>query len=78
MASPQTSHYELFDEEKDIMIYGIKIEEIFSEGVEINSDTINLIHQLIPDIVEKCSNSAYGKKAIVLYNSGIMEVLQMR
>ena len=29
MASAETPHYELFDEEKNIMIYGIKIEELF-------------------------------------------------
>ena len=78
MASPKTPHYELYDEDKDIMIYGIKINEVFSEGVEITPDTVNLLHQMIPDVIAKCINSPYGKKAIVLYSSGFMEVLQMR
>jgi len=78
MASAQTSHYELFDEEKNIMIYGIKVEEIFPGGVEITPNTLYMIHQQIPDVVEKCANSAYAKKAIVLYTTGVMEVLQMR
>ena len=29
MAAQTTSHYELYDEEKDIMIYGMRIEDIF-------------------------------------------------
>ena len=41
MASKKTPHYELYDEEKNIMIYGIKVESLFSEGVEINSETID-------------------------------------
>ena len=51
MAAQTTSHYELYDEEKDIMIYGMRIEEIFSEGIEINTETINTIHQTIPDVM---------------------------
>ena len=78
MASQKTSHYELYDEEKNIMIYGIKVEEVFQQEYDISSDTINLIHQKIPDVMEKCLNSPYGKKAIVLYKPGVMEVLQMR
>lgn len=78
MAAQDTPHYEMYDEEKDIMIYGIKIEAIFNEGIEINAATINTIHQKIPDIVAKCTNSGYSKKAIVLYNGGMMEILQMR
>lgn len=78
MASKETPHYELYDEEKNIMIYGIKVESLFSEGVEINSETIDIIHQNIPDVLEKCINSCYTKKAIVLYNAGVMEILQMR
>ena len=78
MASAETPHYELFDEEKNIMIYGIKIEELFSEGCTISSDTFDVIHQMIPDVVDKCTNSHYGKKAIVLYTAGVMEVVQMR
>ena len=78
MASQQTPHYELYDEEKDIMIYGIKIEALLSDGFEINSETLNLIHQMIPDVMDKCMNSGYSKKAIVLYNGGVMEILQMR
>ena len=57
MVSNQTPYYELYDEEKDIMIYGIKLEAIFSEGIEINSETINIVHQNIPDVWEKCMNS---------------------
>ena len=57
MAAQTTSHYELHDEEKDIMIYGMRIEEIFSEGIEINTETINTIHQTIPDVMAKCLNS---------------------
>ena len=34
MASAETPHYELFDEEKNIMIYGIKIEELFLKDVQ--------------------------------------------
>ena len=78
MAAHQTPYYELYDEEKDIMIYGIKIEALFSEGIEINSGTLNNIHQLIPDVNAKCMNSGYSKKAIVLYTGGVMEILQMR
>ena len=78
MASSGTPHYELFDQEKDIMIYGIKIEELFAEGFEINMHTLETVHQMIPDVLEKCGNSSYGKKAIVLYSSGLMEVVQMR
>ena len=78
MASSETPHYELFDEEKNIMIYGIKIEELFSEGCTISSDTLDVIHQMIPDVVDKCINSHYGKKGIVLYTAGVMEVVQMR
>ena len=33
---------------------------------------------MIPDVVDKCTNSHYGKKAIVLYTAGVMEVVQMR
>ena len=78
MASAETPHYELFDEEKNIMINGIKIEELFSEGCTISSDTLDVIHQMIPDVVDKCINSHYGKKGIVLYTAGVMEVVQMR
>ena len=78
MAGQDTPHYEMYDEEKDIMIYGIKIEAIFNAGIEINGETKNIIHQKIPDILEKCINSEYSKKAIVLYNGGVMEILQMR
>ena len=42
MAAQETPHYELYDEEKDIMIYGIKIEAISSEGIEINSQNHKL------------------------------------
>ena len=62
MASAETPYYELFDEEKNIMIYGIKIEELFSGGCTISSDTFDVIHQMIPDVVAKCTNSHYGKK----------------
>ena len=41
MASAETPHYELFDEEKNIMIYGIKIEELFSEGCTIGCISSN-------------------------------------
>ena len=78
MAVQGTPHYELYDEEKDIMIYGIKIEALFSEGIEINSETLNCIHQMIPDVMDKCMNSGYSKKSIVLYTGGVMEILQMR
>ena len=78
MATQTTSHYELYDEEKDIMIYGMRIEEIFSEGIEINAETINTIYQTIPDVMAKCLNSGYSKKAIIFYNQGVMEILQMR
>ena len=60
------------------MIYGIKIEELFSEGCAISSDIFDVIHQLIPDVVDKSTNSHYGKKAIVLYTAGVLEVVQMR
>ena len=78
MASQETPHYELYDEEKNIMIYGIKVEALFAEGVEINGETMNIVHQNISDVWEKCINSPYSKKAIVLYNRGVMEILQMR
>ena len=78
MASAETPHYELYDEEKNIIIYGIKIEALFPEGFEITSQGVDIIHQIIPDVVEKCQNSPYGKKAIVLYNAGVLEVVQMR
>ena len=78
MAAQQTPHYELYDEEKDIMIYGMKIEEIFYDGIEINAETLNIIEQKIPDIMAKCNNSGYSKKAIVFYSEGVMEILQMR
>ena len=38
----------------------------------------DVIHQMIPDVVEKCTNSHNGKKAVVLYTAGVMEVIQMR
>ena len=78
MASAQTPHYELYDEEKDIMIYGIKTEELYPEGFEITANTIHAFHQMIPDVIAKCANSSFSKKAIVLYAGGLMEVLQMR
>ena len=78
MDSADTPHYELYDEEKDIIIYGIKIEALFPEGFGITSQGVDIVHQIIPDVVEKCQNSAYGKKAIVLYNAGVLEVVQMR
>lgn len=62
MASSGTPHYELFDQEKDIMIYGIKIEELFAEGFEINMHTLETVHQMIPDVLEKCGNSSLEKK----------------
>ena len=62
MASADTPHYELYDEEKNIIIYGIKIEALFPEGFEITSQGLDIIHQIIPDVVEKCQNSSYGKK----------------
>ena len=78
MAPADTPHYELYDEEKDIIIYGIKIEALFPEGFGITSQGVDIVHQIIPDVVEKCQNSSYGKKAIVLYNAGVLEVVQMR
>ena len=39
---------------------------------------MDVIHQMIPDVVDKCKNSHYGKKGIVLYTAGAMEVVQMR
>ena len=78
MASVDTPHYELYDEEKDIIIYGIKIEALFPEGFGITSQGVDIVHQIIPDVVEKCQNSSYGKKAIFLYNAGVLEVVQMR
>ena len=77
-ASAETPHYELYDEEKNIIIYGIKIEALFPEGFEITSQAVDITHQIIPDVVEKCQNSSYGKKAIVLYNAGVLKVVQMR
>ena len=62
MASADTPHYELYDEEKNITIYGIKIEALFPEGFEITSQGVDIIHQIIPDVDEKCQNSSYGKK----------------
>ena len=59
-------------------MYGIKVIEVFQEGYEISSDTINMIYQKIPDVMEKCLKSPYGKKAIVRYKGGVMEILQMR
>ena len=44
MSSQETPHYELYDEEKNIMIYGIKVEALFTEGVEINGETMNIVH----------------------------------
>ena len=38
MASADTPYYELYDEEKNIIIYGIKIEALFPEGFEISFD----------------------------------------
>ena len=78
MASVDTPHYELYDEEKNIIIYGIKIEALFPEGFEITSQGVDIIHQIIPDVVEKCQNLPYGKKAIVLCDAGVLEVIQMR
>ena len=46
MASAETPHYELYDEEKNIIIYGIKIEALFPEGFEITSQGVDIIHQL--------------------------------
>ena len=63
MASAETPHYELYDEEKDIIIYGIKIEALFPEGFGITSQGVDIVHQIIPDVVEKCQNSSYGKKS---------------
>ena len=62
MASADTPHYELYDEEKNIIIYGIKIEALFPEGFEITSQGVDIIHQIIPYVVEKCQNSPYGKQ----------------
>ena len=45
------------------MIYGIKIEELFSEGCTISSDTFNVIHQMIPDVVDKCTKFTLWKKS---------------
>ena len=56
----------------------LKLRHFFSEGFEITSQGVDIIHQIIPDVVEKCQNSSYGKKAIVLYNAGVLEVIQMR
>ena len=78
MASADIPHYELYDEEKDIIIFGIKIEALFPEGFGITSQGVDMVHQIIPDVVEKCQNSSYEKKAIVLYNAGVLEVVQMR
>ena len=47
MASADTPHYELYDEEKNIIIYGIKIEALFPEGFEITSQVVDVIHQII-------------------------------
>ena len=52
MASADTPHYELYDEEKDIIIYGIKIEALFPEGFGITSQGVDIVHQIIPDVVE--------------------------
>ena len=62
MTAQETPHYELYDEEKDIMIYGIKIEAISSKGIEINSQTINYIHQMMPDVVDKCIQGILRKQ----------------
>ena len=43
MASADTPHYELYDEEKDI-IYGIKIEALFPEGFGITSQGVDIAH----------------------------------
>ena len=79
MASAQTTpHYELYDDQKDIMIYGIKLEELHQDGFEITSNTITTLHQMIPDVMAKCANSSFAKKAVVVYMGGIMEIVQMR
>ena len=66
-------HYELYDEEKDIIIYGIKIEALFPEGFGITSQGVDIIHQIIPDVVENVK-IPHMEKAIVLYKAGVLEV----
>ena len=56
----------------------LKLRHFFPEGFGITSQGVDIVHQIIPDVVEKCQNSSYGKKAIVLYNAGVLEVVQMR
>ena len=75
MASADTPHYELYDEEKYIISYGIKIEALFPEGFGITSQGVDIVHQIIPDAVEKISKFLIWKKAIVLYNAGVLEVV---
>ena len=77
MASSKTPHIECHDKDIDIMVYCIEVKDIGAEGFEINADTTSIIREIIPDVVEKCANSSYGKKAILLYNDEDSPVAEM-
>ena len=77
MALSKTPHSEVPNEDEDIMIYAVDVTDIHGEGFEINADTTSIIHDIIPDVVEKCANSPCGKKAILLYNDEDSTVVQM-
>lgn len=77
MAQKITSHYEYFSEEQNIIVYAMKVEEVFPNGVTIDGDITTKITDLIPDIIQKYQVTKYSKKGIMLYSTP-KETLHMK
>lgn len=72
-----TSHYEFYSERDDMMIYGIKVQEIFNNTEYISENTSKEIDSKIQDILQKVDQCKFSKKGIVLYSS-VKEVFHIR
>ena len=78
MASSQTPHHEIYDEEQDIMIYVIRMKDIFDEDIKITYDTVGIVRERIPDIADKCTKSSHSRKVILVHSDELPIIVQKR
>ena len=78
MASSYIPHHKLYDQEKDITIYVIRMKDIFNQDIKITYDTISVVHERIPSIVDECAKSSHGRKVILLHSDEVPVIVQKR
>ena len=60
-------HYEWYNELNNVMIYAIEVSAICSGDIPISANVCSTLDELIPQVMEKCMNTDFERKAILFY-----------